>query len=757
MVATTFREARFLHGDTADYASRLEACPQGKRPGQQDSMNRITLALLGTLLSVSAWAQTVAQNVSQSAPMAARHPKDVSVHGDKRIDDYFWLREKDSPEVQAHLKAEADYSARWYAPRAGVVDQLFEEMKGRVQQRDQGVPQREGRYWYLSRTEEGLQYPIFVRRAAQGADRHDDPAAPEQIVLDMNELAKTRKFVALNGMAISPDGRYVAYGVDATGARDFELHVREIETGRDQVVPTTPHADAFVWAVDSQTLFYLRHNEARRTHQLWRHKLGTQAGDVKLHEEPDELFNLLLARSLDGRTLMLGAQSKDTLDWQVLPADRPTAAWRPVLPRVTGQQYGVTPVGADLLLRINDRGPNFRLLRLPLRPGSGPVISPAQLKAARELIAHREDAMIENVVAFKTHLVAQVREGGSVRLRLMSHGKAEGRDLRFDELAYSSALVPQREFDAPRVRFVYNSLTTPLTTYEADLATGELHRLKVQPVQGGYDASRYASERVWVTAADGVKVPISLVYRKDLRRQGPQPLLLYGYGSYGVPTDPVFSSPRLSLLDRGVIFAIGHIRGGGDLGRRWYLDGKLGKKMNTFTDFIRCAEGLIAQGYTQPSQLLIHGGSAGGLLVGAAMNMRPDLFKAVVAQVPFVDVINTMLDESLPLTTEEYIEWGDPRKPAEYAWMRAYSPYDNLKPAAYPALLARTGINDSQVPYWEPAKFVAKLRTLNTGSGPVLFDINMTAGHGGASGRFDALKEVARTYTFMLQQWGLVE
>lgn len=712
----------------------------------------LSAALVAALLGASA---TVSAD-ALAPPVAAKKPRDVSVHGDRRIDDYFWLREKDDPEVQAHLKAEAAYADAWFKPHEAAAEKLFEEMKGRIQQRDEAVPQRQGAWWYSSRTEVGKQYPIFFRRAAQGPQRVYDAQAPEQLLLDMNELARTRKFVNLNGMTVSPDDRLLAYGVDSSGARDFELHVRDLASGEDRVVASTPHADAYVWAADSQTLFYIRHNEARRSHQLWRHRLGASAPDVLVHEEPSELFNLQLTRSLDGRTLMLGSMSKDTFDWRVLPADKPEGVWREVLPRKEGQEYAVTPFGGELMLRINDRGVNYRLLRLPMKTGKGPLFSAQDLKRGRELIAHRDDAMIEWVAAFKTHAVAQVREGGSVKLRIYALAGGAPREVAFNEVAYNAVLTPQREFDAPRVRFAYNSLTTPFSTYEADLATGKLELLKVAPVQGGYDASLYASERVWVTAPDGVKVPVSLVYRKDKRRAGPQPLLLYGYGSYGFPSDPRFASPRLSLLDRGVMYAIAHIRGGGDLGRRWYLDGKLGKKMNTFTDFVACAEALVKQGYTQPSQLIIHGGSAGGLLVGAATNLRPDLFKAVVAQVPFVDVLNTMLDASLPLTTEEYIEWGNPNKPAEYAWMRAYSPYDNLKPAAYPAVLAKTAINDSQVPYWEAAKYVARLRTLNTSAAPVLFDINMTAGHGGASGRFDALRETARTYTFMLQQWGLL-
>ncbi|MFN3302871.1 MAG: S9 family peptidase [Roseateles sp.] len=711
-----------------------------------------TAALATSLICATSTAQ--AQD-APLPPVAAKKPRDVSVHGDRRVDDYFWLRDKDDAEVQAHLKAEAAYADAWFKPHEATVEKLFQEMMGRIQQRDEAVPQRQGAWWYGSRTDVGQQYPVFFRRPAQGPQRQYDAQAPEQLLLDLNELARTRKFVNLNGMAVSPDDRLLAYGVDSSGARDFELRVRDIASGEDRVVATTPHADAFVWAADSKTLFYIRHNEARRSHQLWRHRLGATA-DVLVHEEPSELFNLSLAKSLDGRTLMLGSMSKDTMDWRVLPADQPEGRWREVLPRKTGQEYQVTPFGAELLLRINDRGVNYRLLRLAMKPGAGPLFGPADLRGARELVAHRADAMVEQAVAFKTHAVVQVREGGSVKLRIHPLAGGKPREIAFDELAYGATLAPQREFDAPRVRFTYNSLTAPTRTYEAELASGRLTMLKEQPVQGGYDASRYASERVWVTAPDGVKVPVSLVWRKDKRRAGPQPLWLYGYGSYGIPSDPRFASPRLSLLDRGVIYAIAHIRGGGDLGRQWYLDGKLAKKMNTFTDFVACAEALVKQGYTRPDQLIIHGGSAGGLLVGAAANLRPDLFKAVVAQVPFVDVLNTMLDASLPLTTEEYIEWGDPNKPAEYAWMRAYSPYDNLRAAAYPAVLAKTAINDSQVPYWEAAKYVAKLRTLTTSSAPVLFDINMTAGHGGASGRFDALRETARTYTFMLQQWGLL-
>jgi len=475
-----------------------------------------------------------------------------------------------------------------------------------------------------------------------------------------------------------------------------------------------------------------------------------------MFEEKDELFNLLLSRTADHRYVVLTSQAKDTIEQRLLRADAPLGRLEIVLPRHSGVEYRVEHREGQLYLLINDRGPNFRLVTL--HAGRLPL-NAAQLAQARELLAHNDSAMLEDLVMFRRHYVLQVREGGSVKLRVFDHArfsKNKPRDVAFSEPVYTAlAQGLNREYDSGTLRLAYQSMTTPPSVYDYDLAKGALTLRKVQPVLGGFDAKRYESKRIWATAKDGTRVPVSLVYAKDLRKSGSQPLLLQGYGSYGISSDPRFSSANLSLLDRGVILAIAHIRGGGDLGRRWYLEGKLGKKMNTFTDFVACAEALVAQGYTEPSKLIITGGSAGGLLMGAAINLRPDLFKAVVMHVPFVDVINTMLDESLPLTTEEFIEWGNPKIAEQYAWMRAYSPYDNLKPGAYPAILARTGLNDSQVPYWEPAKYVARLRTLKTDKNPLLFDVNMSVGHGGASGRFDALKERAGYYAFMLQQWGL--
>ncbi len=686
-------------------------------------------------------------------PVATKRPKDVTVHGDRRIDDYFWLRERDKPDVMDYLKAEADYTAQYYKPLAGLQAKLYAELVGRIKQTDEGVPARQGVWWYSSRTLEGKQYPLFVRRAASGPQRAYDAAAPEQTLLDLNALAQGRKFLAVNLMQVSPDGKRLAYSLDETGARDFELHVRDIATGEDAAWKAA-RTDGAQWAADSKTLFYVTSNEAKRRNQLWRHRLDGNGPDELIYEEKDELYNIGLGRSADGRYLMLHSIAKDTTEIRVLPADKPLAAWQVLLPRKSGIEYSAEHRDGQLMLRINDRGPNFRLIALPLPKGLS--VTPAQLAKARELIPHREDAMLERVAMFKQHMAVQVREQGSVKLRVFEHAHpGKPRDIAFDQAVFTATVGDNREYDSDTLRLNFQALTTPATVYDYGLKSGKLALRKQQPVIG-FDGSRYESKRLFATARDGTQVPISLVYAKALRGEGPRPLLLRGYGSYGISSDPRFNANDLSLLDRGAVVAIAHIRGGGDLGRRWYLDGKLAKKMNTFTDFIAVADALVKEGWTSPSQLIINGGSAGGLLMGAVVNLRPELFKAVVAEVPFVDVINTMLDETIPLTTEEFIEWGNPKIAEQYAWMRTYSPYDNLKVGAYPAILTRTGINDSQVPYWEPAKYVAKLRTLKTNSAtPLLFDINLSAGHGGASGRFDALKERAKVYAFMLQQWDM--
>lgn len=733
-----------------------------------------------------------------AVPVARQIPQDVTVHGDTRIDPYFWLRERDNPAVMAHLQAEAAYTAQWFQPLQLLQDQLYQEMRARMAPDDEDVPVRRGAWWYAKRTIDGAQYPQYIRRAAQGPQRLEDPQAPVQVLLDLNELAKGRKFLAVRQVEPSPDGRRLLYSLDDSGYRDFQLRIRDLDRGQD--LPWVgERTDSAVWSADGRTVFYIRSDEARRRSQLWRHSVDGAAPDVLVFEEKDALFNLALHATADGRWLQLVSFAKNATEVMLLPADSPEGPWRPVIARRTGQEYKVEHRNGQLYLLINDRGPNARLLRLPMpgwnmgrstsarsartTPSAGsapsipigsPLLKASDLARARELVPYSDAVSPEQLRPFAGHLVLQWRENGAVKLGVLDEsglglGAGAGRrrsgpatitPLPMPDPISSAQLDEQHElngeFDSDEVRLKYQTLLTPPTVMDYRFSDRRLRVRKQQPVLG-YDPSRYASERVWATAADGTRVPVALIYAKALRGDGPRPLLLRGYGSYGASIDHRFNAQDLSLLDRGVVLATAYVRGGGEMGRRWYLDGKLDKKMNSFTDFIASAEMLVRSGWTRPDQLIITGRSAGGLLVGAATHLRPDLFKAVVAEVPFVDVINSMLDETIPLTTEEFVEWGNPKRPADYAWMRAYSPYDNLKPGPYPAVLARAGLNDSQVPYWEPAKFVARLRTVKTDTRPVLFDINLTAGHGGASGRYDALRERARVYAFMLDQWGLAQ
>ncbi|WP_083525308.1 S9 family peptidase [Roseateles depolymerans] len=717
---------------------------------------------------------------SLSPPVARQIPKDVTVHGDTRIDPYYWLRERDNPAVMAHLQAEAAYTDRWFQRLQPLQDTLYQEMVARMAPFDEDVPVRRGAWWYAKRTIAGAQYPQYIRRAAQGPQRLDDAQAPAQVLLDLNELAKGRQFLSVSQVEPSPDGRRLLYSLDDSGYRDFQLRIRDLASGQD--LPWVgERTDGAVWSADGRTVFYIRSDEARRRSQLWRHAVDGAAPDVLVFEEKDPLFNLELHATADGRWLQLVSYAKNATEVMLLPADRPDAAWRPVLARRAGQEYRVEHRNGQLYLLINDRGPDFRLVRVAMPQGAAarrgkaaspsvgaPLLQAGDLARARELLPYSETVSPERLRPFARHLVLQWRENGAVKLGVLDEsglglgrrrpGPATVTPFAMPDPMSSAQLDEQHElngeFDSDEVRLKYQTLLTPPTVMDYRFSDRRLQVRKQQPVLG-YDPSRYASERVWATAADGTRVPVALIYAKALRGEGPRPLLLRGYGSYGLSIDHRFNAQDVSLLDRGVVLATAYVRGGGEMGRRWYLDGKLDKKMNSFTDFIASAEMLVRSGWTRPEQLIITGRSAGGLLVGAATDLRPDLFKAVVAEVPFVDVINTMLDETIPLTTEEFEEWGNPKRPADYAWMRAYSPYDNLKPGAYPAVLARAGLNDSQVPYWEPAKFVARLRSVKTDTRPVLFDINLTAGHGGASGRYDALRERARVYAFMLDQWGL--
>ena len=681
-------------------------------------------------------------------PVAPRQPRDVSVHGDPRNDDYFWLRDRDDPRTLAYLKAENAYADAWLAPHAELKEKLYQEMLSRIQQDDDSVPMRKGDWWYSTQTRRGEQYPHYLRRRAVGPDRRYDPSGVDETLLDLNELARGQPFLRLGLTAVTRDATRLAYTTDLTGGRDYTLHVKDLATGA--VDPwSVAEVSSAAWANDGRTLYYVTMDETKRANRLWRHAIGSAGADE------------LPARG--GRRAVRHRRRQDARRALSPPRQREQG-----LDRVAGRRCrqrrrravrAAHGVRAPRRRRVRPRAPRRPLLRAHQRHRAQLPPRHRRRRSARpgdaeELIAARDHVMLDDVDVFAGHLAVTERVAGSLQLRVIDLASGDDHAIAFDEPAYSVHTSGNAEFETTTLRFVYTSLTTPASTYDYDLATRERVLRKRQPVPG-YDPSLYASERIFAVAGDGTEVPISLVYRKDARRAGAQPLLLYGYGSYGIPIDAAFSQSRVSLLDRGVVFAIGHIRGGGDLGRSWYEAGKMARKQTTFDDFIACAEKLIAAGRTTPAMLAIEGGSAGGLLMGAVVNQRPELFRAVVAQVPFVDVVTTMLDETMPLTVGEFIEWGNPKIAEQYAWMRAYSPYDNLAPGPYPAMLVRTGLNDTQVAYWEPAKYVARLRTLKTDQRPLLLKINLEVGHGGASGRFDALREIAEDDVFLLAELGL--
>jgi len=685
---------------------------------------------------------------ASAPPRAPREGRDVSVHGDPRVDEYFWLRDRDDPRTLAYLKAENAYADAWFTPHAALQETLYQEMLSRIQQDDDSVPMRKGDWWYSTRTRRGEQYPHYLRRRAVGRERRYDAGGVDETLLDLNELALGQPFLRLGLTTVSRDATRLAYTTDVTGGRDFTLHVKDLGSGEIDAWSVAEVSSA-AWANDSRTLYYVTMDETKRANRLWRRVVGADAAEELLYEEADELFDIGVGKTLDERYILLGIESKDLTEWRVADADATgdlPFAPRTVFARRADIEYDLEHRAGRFYVRINDTGRNFRLVTVDAEA--------PDLANAEELIAARDRVMLDDVDVFASHLAVTERVAGSLQLRIVDLASGESHTIAFDEPAYSVHTGGNAEFETRVLRFVYTSLTTPASTFDYDVATRERTLRKRQPVPG-YDASLYASERTFARAADGTEVPISIVYRKDARRDGPQPLLLYGYGSYGIPIDAAFSQSRVSLLDRGVVFAIAHIRGGGDLGRSWYEAAKMAKKQTTFDDFVACAEKLIAAGRTTPALLAIEGGSAGGLLMGAVVNQRPELFRAVVAQVPFVDVVTTMLDETMPLTVGEFIEWGNPKIAEQYAWMRAYSPYDNLKAGSYPAMLVRTGLNDTQVAYWEPAKYVARLRTLKTDARPLLLKINLEVGHGGASGRFDALREIAEDDVFLLVELGL--
>ena len=644
-------------------------------------------------------------------PIARKVHAETKVHDVTLADDYAWLRDKENPDVTAYLEAENTYAEAVMAPLAGLRDELYKEMLSHVKQTDVSVPYRDGDWWYYARTEEGLQYAIHCRK--HGTAAGPDADTPEEVLLDGNELAKGHAFFAIGATDITDDGRWLAYTSDTKGFRQYTLHIKDLTTN-ETVAGEVERVGSVVWAADNRTLFYTVEDEQqKRQFQLWHHVLGApHADDVLVYQDDDERFNLAVGRTRDGKYLVLESASHTTSEARALPADDPAGSFTLICTREDEHEYSIDHRNGLWFIRTNDHGRNFRLV-------TAPVATPSR-ENWTELIAHRDAVMLEDVDLFANFFVACEREDGLPRLRLWKFAAdtaeaAPAGEIAFPEPAYSAHPHINRIFDTTTFRYAYQSLVTPSSVYEYEVATGASTLLKQLEIPGGFDRTLYASERVHAKAPDGVEVPVSIVYRKDKREPGRNALYVYGYGSYGFSLPLGFSSNRLSLLDRGVVMAYAHIRGGGDLGKPWHDAGKMLVKRNTFTDFIACVEHLTAAGYGDPKRVAAEGGSAGGLLMGAVANMRPDLFRAIVSHVPFVDVMNTMLDASLPLTVPEYEEWGDPNEEEYFKYMLSYSPYDNLRAASYPAMLVKTSLHDSQVMYWEPAKYVAKLRTLKNG------------------------------------------
>ncbi|MCY3590069.1 MAG: S9 family peptidase [Acidobacteria bacterium] len=684
-------------------------------------------------------------------PRAEARPHELETHGDVRVDEYYWLRERENPEVIAYLEAENAYVDAALAHTEGLQESVFAEIRSRVVEDDASVPYRDGDYWYYTRYEEGKQYPIHGRRPAAGDvfGGDQDPEA-EEVLIDVNEVAEGKEYTAVRP-SVSPDHRILAYGVDDVGRRFYTVRFRDLTTGEtlaDEIPDVTAN---LVWAADSATLFYVRQDPATlRAYQVYRHRLGSTEPDELVYEEPDETFSVFLGRTQSRKYLLATSSHTLRTEVRVLRADDPDGDFVVFEPRGERHEYSVDHLGDRFWVRTNDGAANFRLMST--------AEGDTGRAAWREELPNRDDVLFEGFELFDRFLVLAERREGLERLRVEPMGGAavEGHDLDFGEPTYSTGLGANPDPSSGTLRYVYQSLTTPRSVFDYDPATREKTLRKQDQVLGGFDAANYRSERLWATAGDGTQVPVSLVYRPDRRAgEGGSPLLLYGYGSYGASMDASFSSPLLSLIDRGFIYAIAHIRGGEEMGRSWYENGKLLHKKNTFTDFIAAAEHLVAEGYADPDRIYAMGGSAGGLLVGAVFTMRPDLWDGVVARVPFVDVVTTMLDASIPLTTFEWDEWGDPRVREYYDYMLSYSPYDNVEARDYPHLLVTTGLHDSQVQYWEPAKWVARLRASKTDDNFLLLETNMGAGHGGASGRYDRYRETALVYAFLLDLAGL--
>jgi oligopeptidase B len=708
---------------------------------------RIVAALLvvgcALLLAGCEVPRTAVDPASVPAPVAKVVPEELTIHGHTRTDNYYWLNQREDPRVEEYLESENAYLDKVFGHTEDFRQELFDEIVGRIKKNDESVPYRYDDYFYYTRYEEGGEYPLYCRK-------RESLDADEEIMLDVNKMAEGHDYYAVRGTNVSSGQDVVAYAVDTVGRRKYTVHFRNLTSGED-LPDTLPDVTGnMAWAEDNKTLFYSKQDpETLRWYQIWRHTLGTDPSeDVLVYEEQDEEFSSFVFKTKSKRYIMIGSTQTLSSEYRFLDAKDPDGEFRTVLPREAEHEYGVDHFGDHFFIRTNWQAKNFRLMQAP-------VADPGNKQGWTDVIAHRDDVLLEGFEIFRDHLVVMERQEGLINLRVRPWSGDDEHYIDFGEPTYLAYISTNPSFDTTVLRYGYTSLTTPRSIFDYDMKSKERKLMKQDEVLGGFDSGNYVSERVWAPARDGKKVPVSLVYRKGFEKNGSRPLLLYGYGSYGATIDASFRSDRLSLIDRGFVFAIAHIRGSETLGRAWYEDGKLFNKKNTFTDFIDAAEHLVAEKYADPERVFAYGGSAGGLLMGAVVNMRPDLWKGVVAAVPFVDVVTTMLDDSIPLTTSEYDEWGNPNEKEYYDYILSYSPYDNVEAKDYPNMLVTTGLHDSQVQYWEPAKWVAKLRTMKTDGNLLLLHTNMEAGHSGTTGRFKRYKETALNYAFILDLAGV--
>ena len=706
-------------------------------------MNKLLTVFIAVVFIVSCGDQQVKRN-DITPPVADKIPKELTIHGDTRIDNYYWLNERDNPKVKEYLEAENEYTAAVMKHTEEFQKELYEEMTGRIKQNDESVPYKDNGYYYYHKYKEGKEYPVYCRKKGS-------LDAAEEIILDVNEMAKGYPYYSVKGIRVSPDNKLISFGVDTLSRRIYDIYFKNLETGEilDDVITVT--SGTAVWANDNRTVFYTgKDPETLRSFRILKHKLGeTENSDEKVFEEKDTEFNCYTYKSKSKKYIIINSSHTLSQEYRFLDAGNPSGKFRILQPREMNHEYTIAHHGDYFYIVTNWKAKNFRLMKTG--------VDDTEKSSWQEVLAHRDNVLLEGIDIFDKYLVVEERENGLEQMRIIRWADGSEHYIEFPEPAYSVSFGTNLEFDTDLLRIRYTSLTTPESVYDYNMSTKQKKLLKQEEVLGGFNQEDYITERLMAPSRDGNLIPVSLVYKNGLEKNGDNPLLLYGYGSYGLSRSVSFQSDRLSILDRGFVYALAHIRGGEEMGRWWYDDGKLLKKKNTFYDFIDCAKYLIDQKFTGSDKMFCQGGSAGGLLIGAVINMAPDLFKGAVAGVPFVDIVTTMLDESIPLTTFEFDEWGDPKEKVYYDYMLSYSPYDQVEKKDYPALLITTGFHDSQVQYFEPAKWIAKLRDMKTDDNILIMDCNMEAGHGGASGRFKQLKRRALEYAFIFDQLGIYE